>query len=46
MVLIRRPGRPRWTPLAHLLLTGARHEEWRPFLNVVDASYWNVELRE
>ena len=46
MVLIRRPARPRWTPLAHLMLTGARHEEWRPFLNVVDASYWNVELRE
>ncbi|HEX2483675.1 MAG TPA: HNH endonuclease [Myxococcota bacterium] len=46
MDLIRKPGRPRWTPLAHLMLTGARYEEWRPFLNVVDASYWNVELRE
>jgi 5-methylcytosine-specific restriction endonuclease McrA len=46
MELIRRPLRPRWTPLAHLMLTGARYEEWRPFLNVVDASYWNVELRE
>jgi 5-methylcytosine-specific restriction endonuclease McrA len=46
MVLVRRPARPRWTPLAHLMLTGARYEEWRPFLNVVDASYWNVELRE
>ena len=46
MELIRKPARPRWTPLAHLMLTGARYEEWRPFLNVVDASYWNVELRE
>lgn len=46
MELVRRPVRPRWTPLAHLMLTGARYEEWRPFLNVVDASYWNVELRE
>jgi len=46
MELIRKPLRPRWTPLAHLMLTGARYEEWRPFLNVVDASYWNVELRE
>jgi 5-methylcytosine-specific restriction endonuclease McrA len=46
LTLIRRPARPRWTPLAHLLLTSVRHEQWRPFLNVVDASYWNVELRE
>jgi hypothetical protein len=23
-----------------------RYREWRPFLSVVDASYWNVELAE
>jgi 5-methylcytosine-specific restriction endonuclease McrA len=46
LVLIRRPQRPRWTPLAHLMLSSVRYEEWRPFLNVVDASYWNAELAE
>lgn len=46
LVLIRRPQRPRWTPLAHLMLQSVRYEEWRPFLNVVDASYWNAELAE
>jgi len=28
------------------MLSAVRHEEWRPFLNVVDASYWNTELSE
>jgi 5-methylcytosine-specific restriction endonuclease McrA len=46
VALVRKPARPRWTPLAHLMLSSVRHEEWRPFLNVVDASYWNVELSE
>ncbi len=46
MKLVRRPMRPRWTPLAHLMLSNARYEQWRPFLNVVDASYWNAELAE
>jgi hypothetical protein len=46
LVLIRRPARPRWTPLSHLMLSSVRYEEWRPFLNVVDASYWNVELAD
>lgn len=44
--LLRRPARPRWTPLANLMLSTVRYKEWRPFLNVVDASYWNVELAE
>ena len=46
VALVKKPARPRWTPLAHLMLSNTRHEEWRPFLNVVDASYWNVELSE
>jgi 5-methylcytosine-specific restriction endonuclease McrA len=41
-----RPARPRWTPLAHLRVSAARYEQWRPFLSVVDASYWNAELIE
>ncbi|MAE94814.1 MAG: HNH endonuclease [Planctomycetota bacterium] len=40
------PERPRWTPLMNLMLSSVRYEEWRPFLNVVDASYWNVELAD
>lgn len=36
--LRRRPIRPRWTPfMSHHLGTAVRYEEWRPFLNVVDA---------
>ncbi len=44
--LMRRPERPRWTPLANLMWSSVRYQEWRPFLSVVDASYWNVELAE
>ena len=46
MKLIRTPVRPKWTPLAHLMMSSVRYEEWRPFLNVVDASYWNAELKD
>ena len=46
MKLARRPERPRWTPLANLMWSSVRYHEWRPFLSVVDASYWNVELAE
>jgi 5-methylcytosine-specific restriction endonuclease McrA len=42
--LQRRPTRPRWTPLVNLMVSSVRHKEWRPFLNIVDASYWNTEL--
>lgn len=44
--LVRKPVRPRWTPLMHLMMSTHPYDEWRPFLNVVDASYWNAELRE
>ena len=44
--LLRRPERPRWTPLANLMWSSVRYQEWRPFLSVVDASYWNVELAD
>ncbi len=44
--LQRHPRRPKWTPMMGLLLTEIRHREWLPFLNIVDASYWNAELRE
>lgn len=34
--LIRRPVRPRWTPLVNLAAASCHHEEWRPFLSIVD----------
>jgi 5-methylcytosine-specific restriction endonuclease McrA len=46
MKLRRKPERPRWTPLANLMWSSVRYQEWRPFLSVVDASYWNVELAQ
>jgi 5-methylcytosine-specific restriction endonuclease McrA len=33
--LMRKPERPRWTPLANLMGAAARHAEWRPFLGIV-----------
>ena len=46
LTLRRPPARPRWTPLMNLMLSSVRYNEWRPFLNLVDASYWNTELAE
>lgn len=45
--LIRPPVRPRWTPFMDFSLHPFRYEEWKPFFtNLVDFSYWNVELEE
>ena len=46
LTLRRPPARPRWTPLMNLMLSSVRYNAWRPFLNLVDASYWNTELAE
>ena len=46
MKLLSQPARPRWTPLMNLMLSSVRYKEWKPFLSVVDASYWNVELAD
>ena len=37
------PTRPRWSPLFRLP-KHVRYDEWRPFLDPVDAAYWNTEL--
>lgn len=34
--LIRKPERPRWSPLVNLASATTRYEEWQPFLSVVD----------
>ena len=46
MRLIRQPQRPRWTPVLGVVGGRQGHPEWRPFLSIVDASYWNAELIE
>ena len=36
--LLNRPVRPRWSPMMHHIGAAARHEEWMPFLHVVDGT--------
>lgn len=42
--LIRKPFRPKAFPFSLLLSKPNIHRAWKPFLNIVDFSYWNVEL--
>jgi 5-methylcytosine-specific restriction endonuclease McrA len=45
MKLLRTPERPKWTSL----FRGGKekaYRAWLPFLNLTDASYWNVELKD
>lgn len=42
--LLKKPVRPRWTPLTRGVSRRITYREWLPFLNLADASYWNVEL--
>jgi 5-methylcytosine-specific restriction endonuclease McrA len=44
LVLLKRPVRPKWNP--GFRPTGKGHRSWLPFLTLLDASYWNTELRE
>lgn len=44
MRLIRKPARPRWSPVLSVLGGREGHSQWRPFLSVVDSSYWNAKL--
>lgn len=46
MSLSRKPVRPKWTPFMQDAFSLARYKEWLPFLNTIDASYWNTELLE
>lgn len=46
MQLIHKPARPRWTPQMSFKSDFRQYEEWLPFLNFIDASYWNAELME
>ncbi|NVJ02218.1 HNH endonuclease [Myxococcus sp. AM001] len=44
MKLLKKPVRPRWTPLFRGASRKVTYREWLPFLHLADASYWNVEL--
>jgi 5-methylcytosine-specific restriction endonuclease McrA len=46
MLLRKAPTRPRWTPTFRAAGDRIRYREWLPFLDIANASYWNVELRE
>ncbi|MFH0800495.1 MAG: HNH endonuclease [Pseudomonadota bacterium] len=38
------PVRPKSTPFVDLISGPIEYDEWRPFFNMIDFSYWNVEL--
>ena len=44
MRLKRPPFRPKWTPMFRSATRRAFYREWRPFLSLADAAYWNAEL--
>ncbi len=46
MRLLKAPVRPRWSPFEKGTEGGLAYEDWRPFLTLTDASYWNTELEE
>ncbi len=44
MKLIKKPIRPKWTPLYRFPMINTPYKEWQLFLDFVDAAYWHVEL--
>jgi len=44
MKLAREPVKPNWSQIVHPGRMRVWYREWLPFLNPVDASYWNTEL--
>jgi 5-methylcytosine-specific restriction endonuclease McrA len=46
MYFVARPRRPRWTPYLNVSVKGERYRAWLPFLDTVDVSYWNAQLKE
>ena len=46
MRLLRAPSRPQWTAVFRTAARRAFYRQWMPFLGLVDAAYWNVELRD
>src|SRR3954451_22440437 len=46
MKLLKHPMRPRCAPTFRAAGDKIRYREWLPFLDLPNASYWNVELEE
>lgn len=46
MRLVRHPSKPHWTMFLGLLTRPNHYDEWKPYLSMVDFSYWNVELKD
>ncbi len=46
MKLIRKPVKPPWTFFFATLSKPTYYDQWRPFLTMIDFSYWNVELKD
>lgn len=46
MKLTRHPIKPHWSFFFRLQIRPNHYDEWKPFLNMVDFSYWHVELRD
>lgn len=46
MNLLSTPKRPSWKECLRLSAGTHVYQEWMPFLNITDFSYWNVELEE
>lgn len=44
MKLIKKPVRPKWTPIYRMPMINTPYKEWQIFLDFVDAAYWHVEL--
>ena len=42
MKLIKRPTKPRFSPVMHLALSSSKYCSWKQFL---DVAYWDVELK-
>lgn len=46
MRLLREPFRPRWFQVLRVPFSQVPVDDWKPFLNLADLSYWYVELDE
>ncbi len=46
MKLLKVPARPRWTPFMDFSTRDINYREWKPYFNIVDFSYWNLELKD
>lgn len=44
MNLRKKPVKPNWTPEYSISFRSIIYREWLPFLNIVDFTYWNLEL--